>query len=161
MTAVEFFAGPESLGAHAHSTTDWRAIQLDLADLSRLEETFDLVVFNRGLQFFPDPPAALAEAARRATPGGRLVVTGLAVFRSPAAVADRVAKERADFRSRHGMDLFLHPAKGYLDRDDLDRLEWAGLRTRPYPALVLANLRSRLDLRPPEYRYGILDVTGP
>jgi hypothetical protein len=93
-------------------------------------------------------------------PGGRLVVTGLSVFRSPRAVAERVTRVRAEFRSNAGMDLMVYPSKGYLDTSDLQRLEAFGLRTRPYPGLRLANLRARFDSGRPEYRYGLLEVAG-
>jgi ubiquinone/menaquinone biosynthesis C-methylase UbiE len=48
----------------------WR--EGDVAELPFVEASFDLVVIQQGLQFFPDKPAALAEAWRVLAPAGRI-----------------------------------------------------------------------------------------
>jgi SAM-dependent methyltransferase len=158
VTAAELFAGQASLGAHVHARTDWLAVQVDPEDLDRLEERYELVIVNRCIQFAPEPTRLLAAAARRAGPGGRVLVLGLQVFRAPLVVARRIAAERSQFAAEQGRELVLRPTKGYLDADDLGRLESAGLRTRPYPGLRLrlANLRARVDAGRPEHRFGVL-----
>jgi SAM-dependent methyltransferase len=47
--------------------------QADAMELPFAGESFDLVVCQFGVMFFPDKPRALAEAARLLRPGGRLV----------------------------------------------------------------------------------------
>jgi SAM-dependent methyltransferase len=160
VTATELFAGPNSLGAHAHAISDWRAVQVDPEDLDRLEERYELVILNHCLQFAPDPIRLLRAAARRALPGGHVIAIGLQVFRSPGQVAARIASDRARFRDEQGRELSLRPTKGYFDGDDLVALEAEGLRTRWYPdlRLRLANLRARLDAGRPEHRFGVLDA---
>ena len=165
VTAVDAFAGPEALGAHRWSPSGtpgppatWQAIQMELDDLPALEETYEVVVVNRCLQFFPEPARAVAAARGRLSRGGLLVVTGMAIHDPSDAAAGRVAAEGEAFRERFGMELFLRPAKGYLDRGDLEALEAAGLRTFPMPGLRAANLRARLDRARPEWRYG---TAGP
>ncbi len=67
------------------------------ADAQRLEfadSTFDAVVSQFGVMFFPDKPAAFAEAARVMAPGGRLVFSAWDVVEaSPftAAMVDSLA----------------------------------------------------------------------
>lgn len=53
----------------------------DAADLPFADQTFDVAFCQQGLQFFPDPVAALRELQRVLTPNGRLA---LAVWRSIA-----------------------------------------------------------------------------
>ncbi len=160
VTAAELFAGPGSLGAHAHAAGDWQAVQVDPEDLDRLEERYGLVILNHCLQFAPDPIRLLRTAARRALPGGQVVAIGLQVFRSPGGAAARIDAERTRFRREQGRDLELRPTKGYLDGADLARLETAGLRTQPYPdiRLRLANARARVDAGRPEHRFGVLET---
>ena len=62
-----------ALPAPAGATIAWRegnAISLDLPD-----DTFDLVLCQQGLQFFPDRAAALREMRRVLTDGGRVVLS--------------------------------------------------------------------------------------
>ena len=159
VTATELFAGPDSLGAHAHAISDWRAVQVDPEDLDRLEARYGLVILNRCLQFAQDPLQLLHAAARRVEPGGQVVAIGLQVFRSAEAVSARIAAERTRFRDERGRELVLRPTKGYLDAGDVRRLEAAGLHTRTYPGLRLrvANFRARVDAGRPEHRFGVLE----
>ena len=127
--------------------------------LDRLEERFDLVILDRCLQFLPDPAAGVGVARSTLAPGGWLVVTGLAIWRRGEQARARLAAEQAAFRERFGMDLLLVPSKGLIEASDLAALDGAGLATRPYPALHLANLRARLDGSRPEHRYGLARST--
>jgi ubiquinone/menaquinone biosynthesis C-methylase UbiE len=53
---------------------DWR--EADASDLPLHEgETFDVIVCQQGLQFFPDRPAAARQMKRALGPGGRLAVS--------------------------------------------------------------------------------------
>lgn len=49
-------------------------VQGDATKLDFAKGTFDIVVCQQGLQFFPDRPAALAEMKRVLRPGGRVVI---------------------------------------------------------------------------------------
>jgi SAM-dependent methyltransferase len=52
-----------------------RWIEADAADLPLADGAFDVVLCQQGLQFMPDPAAALAEMRRVLAPGGRLTVS--------------------------------------------------------------------------------------
>lgn len=81
-------------------TIEWR--EGSVTEMPFEDASFDRVLCQHGLQFFPDKPAALAEMHRVLAPGGRLLVT---VWRSidhcpwQSAIADaidrRVGKEQA------------------------------------------------------------------
>lgn len=98
MLAVARGAAPE---------IDWRqgsAAALPLRD----GETFDVVVCQQGLQFFPDKPAALAEMRRALTKGGRLAVATwrpdeeIPIMREMRRVAERHLGAIADQRHSFG-----------------------------------------------------------
>ncbi|WP_283108218.1 methyltransferase domain-containing protein [Streptomyces sp. LRE541] len=58
--------------------------------LPQPDDTFDAVLCQQGVQFFPDLGAALAEVSRVLRPGGRLAVTAWAAWdRSPYFAAQR------------------------------------------------------------------------
>ncbi|MBA2569575.1 MAG: methyltransferase domain-containing protein [Chloroflexi bacterium] len=155
VTAADPFVGGAALGARWPGVVGWRRVQAELGDLERLDERFDVVIANRCLQFTPDPVAAVETLRRLLEPGGMLIATGLMIYRSPETPAARIAAEREAFRAWSGLELFLAPTRGILDRSDWARLEAAGMRTSPYGALRLANLRARLDRGRPEHRYAI------
>ena len=95
---------PGMLAAARAATTNanvtWR--EGDVANMPFLDGSFDVVVCQQGLQFFPDKPAALREMRRVLAPGGRLA---LSVWRSvdnapgfrvlEEKLALRIGKERA------------------------------------------------------------------
>lgn len=158
VTAVDYFDDPyDGLGARRHYPSPrWRAIQLDLTRLELLDERYDLVVLNRGLQLAEDPSATVRAARARVAPGGRLVATGLEVFRDPSLRAMAAARDRARWAAA-GIEPLVH-FKGYLDRDDAARLAAVGLELRSYPQLRMwsARLKARLDPRRGDPRWGLV-----
>ena len=76
---------------HGLSEIVWQ--QCDAASMPFVDEAFDVVLCQQGLQFMPDRPSAMAEMARVLAPGGRLAVS---VWRtsSPFGIAIRESMER-------------------------------------------------------------------
>lgn len=154
VTAVDYFTDKfDGLGARRFYQTNWQAIQLDLRDLSLLDEQFDLVVVNRCLQFFADPPAYVDVAGPKVAPGGRLLLTGLAFFRDPAGKQQQMRDLQAEL-ARRDIPTF-KPMKGYLDTADRQRLLAMGVALHAYPQLRRANLKARLIASAPAYYYGV------
>lgn len=157
VTAVDYFVDQfDGLGARQFYSSRWRAIQMDLTDLAVLDETFDIVILNRCVQFFADPVAYVAQARQRVALGGRLIVTGLPVFRDPRHKVVGVQALRQSLQE-HGLDFF-KPMKGYLDEGDEAGLRRLGLTLHPYPQLRLANLRARFDRQRPRHLYGVWEA---
>jgi 2-polyprenyl-3-methyl-5-hydroxy-6-metoxy-1,4-benzoquinol methylase len=145
----------DGLGARRFYSTDWTAIQMDLTDLKVLDETFDMVILNRGLQFFPDPLAYVISVQQKVAQGGLLIITGLPFFRDARIKARQVDEARQSYQDRYGRDLFLRPTQGYLDFSDRQKLQTAGLTLKRYPQLWRAELKAWLKFTAPVYRYGI------
>jgi 2-polyprenyl-3-methyl-5-hydroxy-6-metoxy-1,4-benzoquinol methylase len=161
VTAVDYFADEhDGLGARKFYSTNWRAIQIDLTDLSVLDECFDIIVLNRCLQFFPDPLTCVRAACQMLSPGGRLIATGLQFYQDPSHKARQVAETRQSYQERYGFELFLRPTKAYLDFDDMKDLEAAGLALKPYPQLRLANLKAAFKRAQPRHLYGVYEAGG-
>jgi SAM-dependent methyltransferase len=157
VTAVDYFDDPyDGLGAGQFYRATWRSIQMDLTDLSLLEERFELVILNRCLAFFGDPLAQVMEAKKMLAPGGLLIITGLQFFADPAAHRRHLKEERRLFKERYGRDLLLRPAKGYLDLVDAKKLQAAGVSLRIYRGLPLAHLRAFFNKKAPRHTYGLL-----
>ena len=86
---------------------DWR--EGDAAALPlRLSESFDVVLCQQGLQFFPDRPAAVQQMRRALAPKGRVAVStwladeGFPVLRELRRVAERHVGAIADRRHSFG-----------------------------------------------------------
>jgi 2-polyprenyl-3-methyl-5-hydroxy-6-metoxy-1,4-benzoquinol methylase len=156
VTAVEQFTDEyDGLRAKKFYSSDWRAIQIDLTDLSVLNERYDVVILNHGLHFFPDPLACVSDARRRVVAGGRLILIGLAFYRDPSARIRHVAGLQRSYRERYSAEFFLRPTRGYLDFEDKARFEALGVRLRPHPRLWRANLKSLIKPAAARHYYGV------
>ncbi len=71
VTATDFNASMVSFGSQQASSARWE--QADACSLPYPDGSFDLVVCQFGVMFFPDRPAAFAEARRVLRPEGRLL----------------------------------------------------------------------------------------
>lgn len=156
VTGIEYFADEyDGLRAHKHYSTNWRAIQMDLTDLSVFAQPFDVVIMNHGLHFFPDPVAQVARAMRTVAEGGLFLAIGLRFWRDPRRRQREVAAMIRAFRRRYDSEMLLRPAPGYLDMEDRRRMEALGVELRPYPHARLANVLSRWRATHPWRGYGV------
>ena len=90
VTATDLNDAMVDMGARRVPAARWR--RADASCLPFDDAAFDLVACQFGVMFFPDRPAAFAEAARVLAPGGRLLVNTWAplnthVFQSALVVA--------------------------------------------------------------------------
>jgi ubiquinone/menaquinone biosynthesis C-methylase UbiE len=102
---------------------DWRAGDAGALPLHD-GESFDLVLCQQGLQFFPDKPAAARQMRRALAPGGRLAVSTwrsdeeLLVLRELRRIAERhvgpIVDRRHGFGDSHGLSELFRDA-GFSD----------------------------------------------
>ena len=154
MTAIDYFVDEfDGLRAKKFYDSDWLAVQMNLEDLDVLDEQFDVVIVNRCVQFYADPPAFADTVKRKVAPGGLLLLTGLAFVRDPSERIAGLAALRRQYQE-NGFDFF-KPMKGYLDFDDKARLTAQGFSLRQYRQLLAANARSLVFPTAPRYFYAI------
>ena len=72
-TGVDVNAQMLDVARAADPAVEW--IEADATALPLADDAFDVVLCQQGLQFMPDPAAALAEMRRVLAPGGRLTVS--------------------------------------------------------------------------------------
>jgi len=102
---------------------EWR--EASVLELQFDDGTFDLVICQQGLQFFPDRPLALRQMRRVLVPGGRL---GVSCWRTSAESPAYAAIERALAR-RLGSERGKLPPFAMSDGGQLQKLiEGAGFR---------------------------------
>lgn len=154
VTAIDYFVDEyDGLRARKFYATDWLPIQMNLEDLDVLDQQFDVVIANRCVQFYADPPAYAEAVKQKVAPGGALLITGLAFMRDPSQRIAGLAALRQQYQD-NGFDFF-KPMKGYLDFDDKARLAAQGFTLHPYRQLRVANARSLLSATRPRYYYAI------
>ncbi|MGN6408957.1 MAG: class I SAM-dependent methyltransferase [Curtobacterium sp.] len=61
--------------ARDRADRDFTVVRAEASSLPFVDDTFDVVLCQQGLQFFPDLSAALSEITRVLRPGGRLLAT--------------------------------------------------------------------------------------
>lgn len=159
VTALDYFDDPyDGLQAKQHYPLDWQAIQLDLTDLTPLNQQYHTIILNRCLAFMPDPAGYIHHVQQFLVPAGQLIATGLAIFHNPSQKQQQVTAYRQAYQQKHSRDIFLKPTKGYLDPTDKTTLQATHLTLHPYPQLRLANLKSHLRPTAPRYYYGLIQT---
>ncbi len=164
ITATDLNPAMVSRGARNIPAADWRVADAQHLDLA--SAAFDLVACQFGVMFFPDRPAAFAEAARVLAPTGTLLFNvwdELAASRFPAEVVASLAVVLPE----GAPDFIGRVPHGYADPDRIandlrsgglepDRIERVVLRGRADSARTLAQgfclgtpLRFALEQRGP------------
>ena len=131
---------------------------------------FDLVVFNAAIHYATSLERAVAEAARVAVPGARIVILDSPFYRR-AADGERMVSEKRAAASREwgarAADLLALPAIEYLTAEALAAasaphgLRWRRHRVR-YPLWYeLRPLAARLRSRRPPSRFDVWEAAVP
>lgn len=159
VTGIEYFRDPfDGLGARQFHTADWQPIQMDLLDLSVLDQAYDVVIMNHGLHFFPDPAAYIAQLLAKVAPGGLLMILGLQFWHDPRQRIQQVTAMQEMYARQYGKPMLLRPAAGYLDKQDWTQLQQFGLTFYPYAHYRLRNLLSRVLKTRPWWGYALAQV---
>ena len=140
---------------YTQQADNWLAIQMDVADLSIIDQEFDIVIINHCLQFFTNAVAFVQVAKQRVAPGGCLLLLGMEFYWDYGPKVRQVASFR-EYLSKFGLD-FLHPTKAYLNFEDMAGLCAESVKLRALPRLWLANVKSLMKPTLPRHYYGIYE----
>ncbi|MCV7223813.1 methyltransferase domain-containing protein [Mycolicibacterium elephantis] len=145
----EMLAVAEKVSASVDTPMEWREAPADALPLP--DESYDLVLCQLGLMFFPDRSAAVREMRRVLSPGGRVAI-------NVPGTMPRLFKVMADALGHHiNPDLpgFLRGVFS-LGRDELRRL----LRDADFQHVAVNTAAKTLRLPPPaQFLWQYLQVT--
>ncbi len=154
--AIDYFLDEmDGLKAKKFYREIWRAIQMDIRDLSVLDATFDVIIVNRCLQFFENPVKYFQGLIQKLSPGGEIYLLGLQFFKNPAAKKAAVHAADDKFFRKFNFQRWLTPVKGYLDFTDFAQLSAQNVELRAYPQLRAENAKALLFRSRPRHFYGI------
>ena len=115
-----------------YSNPSWTSIQMDLEDLSILDQPFDLIILNRCLAYFTDPINYLFQLQKLIKPGGKIIITGLNVKKNQMKERELI-QSTIEFKSRYNKDLQFKNSKSYIDFNDLEDMKKWGAKIACYP----------------------------
>lgn len=145
----------DGLGARKQYKHLWHAIQMDVSDLSVFQPIFDVVILNHGLHFSPDPVNTIEQAKQLLKPGGLLIILCVTIYRNPSLRIRQVEDMQRKFKLAYGIEIFVHPTRGYLTQDDQRSMSKNGIQFQWYPQLWKANLKSVFKPTAPAYFWGV------
>jgi len=153
VTAISYFIDKwDGLGAVEHYDNNWTSIQMDIEDVTILDDSYDSIIFNRGLEYVKQPVELLEQLIDKLNPNGFLLITGIQSFRLPFLKIWQQKKQHAAFKKKHGFDLLLRPVKGILDFKDKQKIEALGIKFLENPFLNNKNMRAKwLPIFPMNY----------
>ncbi|MEM6725360.1 MAG: hypothetical protein AAF598_15070, partial [Bacteroidota bacterium] len=122
----------DGIGAVQHFSTDWVAIQMELKEVDVFVEPFDVIIFNRNLNFFEDPVSALNNMLPKVKSGGLILLTGLAFYRKEKKAKNNFQRKLQEASRKFNIKLDYQPIKGILDTQDKRAFEALGGQLKPY-----------------------------
>ena len=151
--AVDYFADKkDGLGAKSFYKNDWIALQTDIAETGIFnDKVFDIIIVNHGLQFFTDPLNYLENLKPLMKPGGRIICLGLSFYKNSSGKKHKVEKFSADHFRKYGFPIFIHPTKGYLNRNDKNFFRTIGYEFMEFPEMKLRNFMAIILRNKPSY----------
>jgi len=154
--AIAYFADEyDGLGAQQFYHNDWASVQMDIeGNLAIIEDTFDVIILNRGVAFLVDPAKTIEELISKLAPRGQLMITGFNYSKDTEKVKERFQQHRKHYHEKHGIELLFTPTKGYLSNQDVLAIKALGVQLKPHPNKFLQNIRAQFIKTKPTYAYG-------
>lgn len=146
---INKFDGLKAINYYKNSFT---ALQLLPNEIWRINETFDLIIFNRNWAYLENKEEIFTLAKSMLNSNGIILFTGLTFYKKSLIVEKQISNSSVNFESKYGIPLFYFKAKGYLDNDDLIYLK---KEATLYPYNFFKNLLKRLFLSNKSHLYAI------
>lgn len=119
VVATDIFSDEyDGLKAIKHYKSHFTALQILPEDLWRIQETFDLIIFNRNWAYFENPEKMFSLIKDKLAQNGTILFTGLTFYRNPEKIKQQMVLANEAFQEQYGIPLLFFPSKGYLDQKD-------------------------------------------
>lgn len=124
LTATDIFVDEfDGLKALKHYNNKFIAMQLLPNEIWRIQERFDVIIFNRNFAYLEDKEQILKDAKKILTKDGIIILTGLAIYNSPEKIINSFKKIEEEFINIYKSPFLLFKCKGYLDKKDTTLLK--------------------------------------
>ena len=109
----------DGLGAAQHYTTQFTRLQAPFDAVPLADAQADVVIYNGAFHYATDYPAALREALRLLTDGGRVIIMDTPIYHRADSGEQMVAERQAHFEQTYGTRSDALPNQNYLTYDGL------------------------------------------
>lgn len=102
---------------------DFTALHLLPNNIWRIQQKFDLIIFNRNLAYLENKEQILKEVKKMLNKDGMIILTGLAVYTYTEKIISSFKKTENEFINLYKSPFLIFKSKGYLDNNDLKKLK--------------------------------------
>ena len=140
-----------------HLDPQWISIQCDLENPEFFNCEFDLIVFNHNIQFFTNPLETIKQYSGLLCKNGQILLLGTSIFKNHRPKEKQVDALKKHYQTKHGVDLFFRPSKGYLNLKDKITLQKQGFVFQPYPVSFIKSLILLFLPHKPQYYFACFE----
>ena len=120
LVAVNMFTDPtDGLQAHKNYKTKFISLQLLTDEIYRIQNMFDVIIFNRNWAYFENHEKVFNDAKKNLSKEGVIVFTGLTIYKNNKKIITQLNTITKAFKKKYDIPLLYTKSKGYLDKDDL------------------------------------------
>ncbi len=105
-----------------HSPNNWLSLQVDVTEPSIFKNSFDLIVFNHCLQFYPQPLVLIEEYKKLLKPHGSLIILGVDIHLNTWQKQKQVNELKSYYQHKYQFDIYFYNCDGFFDRVFLNQL---------------------------------------
>ncbi|WP_339833383.1 methyltransferase domain-containing protein [uncultured Flavobacterium sp.] len=142
----------DGLKAVNHYNNPFVALQLLPNEIWRVQESFDLIIFNRNWAYLENHQEILSMAKSKLNKNGTILFTGLTFYKNSSKIEKQISESSDYFEKKYGIPLLYFKTKGFLNNVDLAFLK---NETTLFPYNVLKTLLKRLFLSKKNHQFAI------
>jgi 2-polyprenyl-3-methyl-5-hydroxy-6-metoxy-1,4-benzoquinol methylase len=98
--------------------TTYLSFQINVEEIFRIKDKFDLIIFNRNWAFINNKQKVFNDAKKMLTANGEIVFTGLSFYNNPTHPKQELKLMNKKFKTKYKIPIVYNESKGYHDADD-------------------------------------------
>ncbi len=142
----------DGLKAVNHYEKPFLALQLFPSEIWRIQESFDLIIFNRNWAYIENHSETFSIAKSKLAKNGTILFTGLTFYKNAYHIEKQLAESTIAFEKKYGIPLLYFPTKGYLNHDDFMFLK---KEAELYPYNAIKSLFNKILLSQKNHQFAI------